>query len=183
MSLGWSSRHDTWEDVLTINARYGAKPEDFAEIARVNHEHSTRNPYSQFQDVYSREQIMKAPEIFAPLTKLQCCPTSDGGAAAVLVSQAFLDERPHLKDQAVLVAGQCLATDAPSLFSRSPIEPNFCDIVEEEDDVWHEREHSFGMSVIRLTPPALFPIPIQPRRPIFPIPFLLFTLVAAALPS
>ncbi|KAH0423934.1 nonspecific lipid-transfer protein [Colletotrichum camelliae] len=102
--------------------KHGAKPEDFADIARINHEHSTRNPYSQFQDVYTREQILNAPEIFAPLTKLQCCPTSDGGAAAVLVSQAFLDERPHLKDQAVLVAGQCLATDAPSLFSRSAID-------------------------------------------------------------
>ncbi|KAI8301009.1 Non-specific lipid-transfer protein [Colletotrichum sp. SAR11_59] len=102
--------------------KHGAKPEDFAEIARINHEHSTRNPYSQFQDVYTQDQILKAPEIFAPLTKLQCCPTSDGGAAAVLVSQAFLDERPHLKDQAVLVAGQCLATDAPSLFSRSAID-------------------------------------------------------------
>lgn len=60
--------------------------------------------------------------IHEPLTKLQCCPTSDGGAAAVLVSQAFLDARPHLKDQAVLIAGQCLATDAPSLFSRSAID-------------------------------------------------------------
>ncbi|TKW56692.1 Non-specific lipid-transfer protein [Colletotrichum tanaceti] len=102
--------------------KYGARAEDFAEIARVNHEHSTKNPYSQFQDVYTRDQILQAPEIFAPLTKLQCCPTSDGGAAAVLVSQAFLDERPHLRDQAVLVAGQCLATDAPSLFSRSAID-------------------------------------------------------------
>lgn len=60
--------------------------------------------------------------IHEPLTKLQCCPTSDGGAAAVLVSQAFLDARPHLKEQAVLIAGQCLATDAPSLFSRSAID-------------------------------------------------------------
>ena len=57
-----------------------------------------------------------------PLTKLQCCPTSDGGAAAVLVSQGFLDARPHLKDQAILIAGQCLATDAPSLFSGSAID-------------------------------------------------------------
>jgi sterol carrier protein 2 len=38
------------------------------------------------------------------------------------VSQSFLDARPHLKDQAVLVAGQDLATDAPSLFSRSAID-------------------------------------------------------------
>jgi len=60
--------------------------------------------------------------IHAPLTKLQCCPTSDGAAAAVLVSQAFLDARPHLKEQAILIAGQCLATDSPSLFSKSSIE-------------------------------------------------------------
>jgi len=65
---------------------------------------------------------MKSTKIHEPLTKLQCCPTSDGGAAAVLVSQAFLDARPHLKEQAVLIAGQCLATDAPSLFSRSAID-------------------------------------------------------------
>ncbi|KAK8129869.1 nonspecific lipid-transfer protein [Apiospora kogelbergensis] len=102
--------------------KYGAKVEDFAEIGRINHMHSVKNPYSQFQDVYTHEQIMKAPMIHEPLTKLQCCPTSDGGAAAVLVSQEFLDARPHLKDRAILIAGQCLATDAPSLFSRSSID-------------------------------------------------------------
>ena len=65
---------------------------------------------------------MKSSEIHAPLTKLQCCPTSDGGAAAVLVSQSFLDARPHLKEQAILIAGQCMATDSPSLFSKSAID-------------------------------------------------------------
>lgn len=102
--------------------KYGATNEDFGEIARINHEHSQRNPYSQFKDVYTLEQIMKSPMIHEPLTKLQCCPTSDGGAAAVLVSQDFLDARPHLKEQAILIAGQCLATDAPSLFSRSAMD-------------------------------------------------------------
>ncbi|KFH43437.1 Non-specific lipid-transfer protein-like protein [Hapsidospora chrysogenum ATCC 11550] len=102
--------------------KYGAKPEDFAEIARVNHAHSPKNPYSQFTDVYTLEQIMKSTMIHEPLTKLQCCPTSDGGAAAIVVSQAFLDARPHLREQAVEIAGQCLATDAPSLFSRSAID-------------------------------------------------------------
>ncbi|KAI1095337.1 thiolase-like protein [Rostrohypoxylon terebratum] len=102
--------------------KYGAKVEDFAEIARVNHAHSVNNPYSQFQDVYTLEQVMQSPMIHEPLTKLQCCPTSDGGAAAVLVSQDFLDARPHLKDQAILIAGQCMATDSPALFSRSAID-------------------------------------------------------------
>ena len=102
--------------------KHGARPEDFGEIARINHAHSVNNPYSQFHDVYTLEQIMASTTIHAPLTKLQCCPTSDGGAAAILVSQAFLDARPHLKDQAVLIAGQCLATDQPSLFSGSAID-------------------------------------------------------------
>ena len=120
-------------------SRYGARSADFAEIARlddllsaceyrcahvnhsINHKHSAQNPYSQFYDVYSLEDILKSPMIHAPLTKLQCCPTSDGGAAVIVVSQDFLDARPHLKEQAVLIAGQCLATDAPSLFDRSSI--------------------------------------------------------------
>ncbi|THX08334.1 hypothetical protein D6D18_01805 [Aureobasidium pullulans] len=102
--------------------KYGAKKEDFAEIARVNHEHSKRNPYSQFQDEYTLQQVMDSTSIHEPLTKLQCCPTSDGGAAAVLVSEDFLNARPHLREQAILIAGQCLATDATSLFSRSSID-------------------------------------------------------------
>ncbi|KAK4610670.1 Sterol carrier protein 2 [Fulvia fulva] len=102
--------------------KFGAKNEDFAEIGRINHEHSKRNPYSQFMDEYTLEQVMGSTMIHEPLTKLQCCPTSDGGAAAVVVSQAFLDARPHLKEHAILIAGQTLATDAPSLFSQSAID-------------------------------------------------------------
>jgi len=105
-----------------IDCRYGAKPEDFAEIARINHEHSTRNPYSQFRDEYTLEQILNSPMIYDPLTKLQCCPTSDGGAAAVIVSQKFLESRPHLMDRAVLIAGQTHATDDPSVYGGSMVD-------------------------------------------------------------
>ncbi|KAF1839263.1 non-specific lipid-transfer protein [Decorospora gaudefroyi] len=102
--------------------KYGSEAKDFAEIGRINHAHSKNNPYSQFQDEYTLEQVMNAPMVHEPLTKLQCCPTSDGAAATVLVSQDFLDKRPELKDQAILIAGQRLATDTPSLFNRSAIE-------------------------------------------------------------
>ncbi|KAL8956003.1 MAG: hypothetical protein Q9183_006452 [Haloplaca sp. 2 TL-2023] len=101
--------------------KYGAEGRDFAEIARVNHMHSTKNPYSQFQDEYTLDQFLESQMMHDPLTKLQCCPTSDGGAAAIVVSEAFLEARPHLRSQAVLIAGQCLATDAASLFNRSSI--------------------------------------------------------------
>lgn len=102
--------------------KFGACEDDFAEIARVNHEHSKRNPYSQFNQEYTLDEIKKSAMIHSPLTKLQCCPTSDGGAAAVIVSQAFLDARPHLKDQAILIAGQSMNTDSPALFSKSSMD-------------------------------------------------------------
>lgn len=60
--------------------------------------------------------------IHPPLTKLQCSPTSDGAGAAVIVSQAFLDKRPELKQKAVLMAGQTLMTDSPQLFSKSAMD-------------------------------------------------------------
>lgn len=60
--------------------------------------------------------------IHPPLTKLQCSPTSDGAAAAVVVSQDFLDARPHLKSQAILIAGQQLLTDDSTVYSGSAID-------------------------------------------------------------
>lgn len=101
--------------------KFGASPKDFAEIARINHEHSQRNPYAQFRTEYSKEQVLSSPNIFGVLTKLQCCPTSDGAAAAVIVSQSFLDARPHLKSQAVEITGQSLATDSPALYGNSAL--------------------------------------------------------------
>ena len=99
--------------------KYGASPKDFAEVARINHEHSQRNPYSQFQTEFSRDQVLDSPVIHSPLTKLQCCPTSDGAAAAVVVSQSFLDAHPRLQSQAIKIVGQALATDSPALYGGS----------------------------------------------------------------
>jgi sterol carrier protein 2 len=97
--------------------RYGTPAEAFAKIAYKNHEHSTRNPYSQFQDEYTLEQIQAAPMVHDPLTKLQCCPTSDGGAAAVIVSERFVKEH-GLEAQAVEIAAMTMVTDTPSTFSE-----------------------------------------------------------------
>ncbi|HKU38951.1 MAG TPA: hypothetical protein VJR89_12410 [Polyangiales bacterium] len=97
--------------------KYGAKPEHFARIGWKNHKHSVNNPYSQFQDEYTLAQISSAPMIFEPLTKLQCCPTSDGAAAAVLASEAFV-RRHGLQAKAVEIRGMAMVTDLPSSFSE-----------------------------------------------------------------
>ena len=97
--------------------RYGTTPEQFAKIGLKNHRHSVNNPYSQFQDEYTLEEILAAPMVHAPLTKLQCCPTSDGSAAAVLASEEFV-HRHSLEGKAVEIIGQAMVTDTPETFER-----------------------------------------------------------------
>uniref|UniRef100_A0A0V0G3U7 Sterol carrier protein 2 n=1 Tax=Triatoma dimidiata TaxID=72491 RepID=A0A0V0G3U7_TRIDM len=94
---------------------YGTKPEHLAKIAYKNHKHSTNNPYSQFQEEYSLDDILRSPTVFGPLTKLQCCPTSDGAAAAILASEEFVF-RHGLQDIAVEILGMEMVTDLPSTF-------------------------------------------------------------------
>ncbi|HTX01539.1 MAG TPA: lipid-transfer protein [Acidimicrobiales bacterium] len=95
--------------------RYGSTAEHYAWIGYKNHRHSVNNPYSQFQDAYSLQEIKDAKEIFAPLTKLQCSPTSDGAACAIIASERFVDAH-DLSDRAVEIAGQAVATDLRSTF-------------------------------------------------------------------
>ena len=97
---------------------YGATAEHFAKIGYKNHKHSVNNPYAQFQTEYSLDDIMSAPMISDPITKLQCSPTSDGSAAAVLVSERYLDEH-GLAEQAVEIVGQAMTTDYASTFDGS----------------------------------------------------------------
>jgi acetyl-CoA acyltransferase len=97
--------------------RYGSSPEHFAWIGWKNHKHSVNNPYAQFQDEYTLDDIKAARVIHEPLTKLQCSPTSDGAAAAVVASERFV-EAHGLWDQAVEIAGQAMVTDLASTFDE-----------------------------------------------------------------
>ncbi len=95
--------------------RYGSTADDYAWIGWKNHKHSVSNPYAQFQDEYSLADVKAAAMIHEPLTKLQCSPTSDGSAAAVVASERFVD-RHDLWDRAVEIAGQAMVTDLAGVF-------------------------------------------------------------------
>ncbi|ORL82874.1 lipid-transfer protein [Prescottella equi] len=101
--------------------RYGTTAEQFARIGVKNHRHSTNNPYAQFQDEYTLEDVLASKPIYGPLTKLQCSPTSDGSGAVIVASEDFVD-RHGLAGQAVEIVGQAMVTDLPSTFEdRSAI--------------------------------------------------------------
>ncbi|MBF6327386.1 lipid-transfer protein [Nocardia transvalensis] len=95
--------------------QYGSTAEHFAKIGYKNHKHSVNNPYAQFQDEYTLQEILDSRVIYDPLTKLQCSPTSDGSGAVILASEAFVDEH-GLAERAVEIVGQAMTTDFASTF-------------------------------------------------------------------
>ncbi|KAL8178657.1 UNVERIFIED_CONTAM: sterol carrier protein 2 [Gekko kuhli] len=98
--------------------KYGTKVEHFAKIAWKNHSHSTNNLNSQFQKEYSLEEILQSRKVFDFLTVLQCCPTSDGAAAAILASEEFVRNN-GLESKAVEIVAQEMTTDFPSSFEEN----------------------------------------------------------------
>ena len=98
--------------------KYGTTEEHFAKVAYKNHKHSVNNPYSQFRTEYSLDQIKQSPIIHSPLTKLQCCPTSNGAACAIVASEDFVKEH-GLEDQAVEILAIEMATDTKATFESN----------------------------------------------------------------
>jgi benzoylsuccinyl-CoA thiolase BbsB subunit len=67
--------------------KYGTTVEQLAKIAVKNRRNGVRNPYSPWHDEITVEQVLAAPMIVDPLTRLSCCPVSDGAAAVIMVSE------------------------------------------------------------------------------------------------
>jgi acetyl-CoA acyltransferase len=99
--------------------KYGTKAQTFAKIAVKNHVHSVNNPRSQYQEACTLEEVLASRMIHDPLTLLQACPTSDGAAAAVVVSESWLKSHPH--PGAVEIASMALTTDRMDDFARGAI--------------------------------------------------------------
>lgn len=66
--------------------KYGTTREQLAKIAVKNRRNGIRNPYSPWSEDITNEQVLSAPMIADPLTRLSCCPVSDGAAAVIMAS-------------------------------------------------------------------------------------------------
>jgi acetyl-CoA C-acetyltransferase len=65
-------------------ACYGLTVEDLAGVSVKNHRNALGNPRAQYRGDYTIAQVLSSRMISDPLTLLQCCPISDGAAAAVI---------------------------------------------------------------------------------------------------
>ena len=92
--------------------QHGVTFEQFAKVAQKNHAHSVLNPLAQYRREFSLEEIMGAEVIGYPNTLPMCCPTGDGAAALIVVSDAKLRTLdPDVRRRAVKVSASVMTSD------------------------------------------------------------------------
>jgi acetyl-CoA acetyltransferase len=95
-------------------ARFGTRVEHFAAIAAKNAYHGSLNPKAQYQEARTVAEVLASPVIASPLTRLMCSPIGDGAAAALVVSDEYLDHlggrRGALLPEPVRIAASVVAS-------------------------------------------------------------------------
>ena len=108
----------------------GAPAAALAQVVVKARENAALNPYAHRTSKCTVEEVLNSRLIADPLTLYQCCPTSEGGAAAVLCAREALgsygleDTRAIRIDAAVLRSGNYNGRGSDhSAFSPSRTEP------------------------------------------------------------
>ncbi len=99
-------------------AKYGATKEHLAKIAVKNHHNGTFSPKAHFQREVTMEQVLNAPIISWPLGLFDCCPTTDGAAAAIVTRRELAR---NFRSDYILIRAITLAVDA----GFTPLRPAF----------------------------------------------------------
>ncbi|MFB6171076.1 MAG: thiolase domain-containing protein [Haloarculaceae archaeon] len=94
---------------------YGTTREQLSHVAVKNHENGAKNPHAQLGFECSLDQAMNGPTVADPLNLYHCCPTTDGAACALLVSEDVVEE---YTDDPIRVAGVGAGSDRVGLFQR-----------------------------------------------------------------
>ena len=94
---------------------YGTTAEQLSAVAVKNHDNAADNPKAHLDFTCTLEEATEAPAVAEPLTLYHCCPTTDGAAAALVVSEDVVEEYTNAP---VRVAGVGAAADRVGLFQR-----------------------------------------------------------------
>ena len=100
--------------------RYNVRHEDIAAFSVNSHSHAVNNPYAQYRNKITVEQVMASPILTDPLRLLEVSSFGDGAAAAVLCP---LEEAEKYSGKAVEVlavgvaSGNFILTEAEDLLS------------------------------------------------------------------
>jgi acetyl-CoA acetyltransferase len=88
----------------------GAPATALAQVAVKARQNAALNPYAHRNETYTTEEVLNSRPIADPLTLYQCCPTSEGAAAAVLCARDALGRYNIDKKRAVRIAAAALTS-------------------------------------------------------------------------
>ena len=103
-------------------ARHGTTREQFARVAAKNHTNGSLNPHAQFQTPRTVEDILAAPLIAEPLTRMMCSPIGDGAAAVVVTTAEKarqLTAKPVYVRASIVASSQQHAADEPGIVTNA----------------------------------------------------------------
>jgi acetyl-CoA C-acetyltransferase len=99
--------------------QYGGTREDLAHVAVKNHANAVENDLAQFQKAIEVDDVLKAPVVSSPFSIYDCSPISDGGSAAVLVSEDYA--AANGVDAPVAITGSGQGSDSLALQARETL--------------------------------------------------------------
>ena len=101
---------------------HGTTREQLAAVSAKNSWHGSLNPFAQYRDALTTEDVLAAPEVIWPLTLPMCSPIGDGAAAIVIVGE----KRAHelgldrlVRVEAALLASGCDRSESESKLARN----------------------------------------------------------------
>jgi acetyl-CoA acetyltransferase len=86
----------------------GAPAAAFAQVTVKARQNATLNPFAHRKETYTVAEVLKSRLIADPLTLFQCCPTSEGAAAAVLCARESLADYGVNPGRAIRIAAAVL---------------------------------------------------------------------------
>lgn len=108
--------HTIFMDTYAMQAcwhmwKWGTTQKQIAMAASKNHANGALNPKAQYQFEVPVEKVLADYEVSYPLTRSMCAPIGDGGAAAILCSEEYLQGLPvDVKSRAVKVTASAMTS-------------------------------------------------------------------------
>ena len=124
----------------------GITREQMALVSVKNHYHGSLNPYAQYREEVTLEQVLQSRQVVGPLTVLMCSPLGDCAAAVLIASEEFARSKglkgPRV-DASVLVSGRgddrsmtpSTRRAATKAYEMAGISPEDVDVAEVHDAV------------------------------------------------
>ncbi len=141
----------------SLMEKRGATPEQFAAVVVKSRALAAANPRAQFQSPLTAEEVLTAPTIVDPLTRLMCSSFTDG-AAAVVLSPRPTAGAPRIRASTVRSGNgdidyhDRLALTAGAAWEEAGIEPDDVDVVELHDAT--SPEELFALESLGFFPPG-----------------------------